>query len=91
MGNEVIDMEYKRAITKLKCERDKNNTPSLDIAYAMAIETLEKQIPRKVIEQIRLLGSDKGGKCPSCNKYINNCRHWMYCECGQKIDWSDNK
>ena len=34
-------MKYKGAITKLKCERDKNNTPSLDIAYAMAIEALE--------------------------------------------------
>ena len=60
----------------------------IDMEYKGAIK---KQIPKKPIEQIRLLGSDKGGKCPSCNKYINNCRHWMYCECGQKIDWSDNK
>lgn len=52
------------------------------------IIALEKQISKKPIEQIRLLGLDKGGKCPSCQKYINNNRYWMYCECGQKLDWN---
>lgn len=55
----------------------------------VAINALEKQIPKKPIERISLLGLDKGGKCPTCNKHINTCRYWMYCECGQKIDWSD--
>ena len=57
----------------------------------VAINALEKQIPKKPIERISLLGLDKGGKCPTCNKHINTCRYWMYCECGQKIDWSDSK
>ena len=57
----------------------------------VAINALEKQIPKKPIERISLLGLDKGGKCPTCNKHINACRYWMYCECGQKIDWSDSK
>ena len=57
----------------------------------VAINALEKQIAKKPIERISLLGLDKGGKCPTCNKHINTCRYWMYCECGQKIDWSDNK
>ena len=57
----------------------------------LAINALEKQIPKKPIERISLLGLDKGGKCPTCNKHINTCRYWMYCECGQKIDWSDSK
>ena len=57
----------------------------------VAINALEKQIPKKPIERISLLGLDKGGKCPTCNKHINTCRYWMYCDCGQKIDWSDSK
>ena len=55
-------MEYKGAITKLKCERDKNNTPSLDIAYAMAIEALEKQIPKK----------RNSYSCPICSHYFED-------------------
>ena len=57
----------------------------------VAINALEKQIAKKPIERISLLGLDKGGKCPTCNKHINTCRYWMYCDCGQKIDWSDSK
>lgn len=56
--------------------------------YDDLIKSFEKQIPKKPIEQIKMLGLDKGGKCPSCQKYINNNRHWIYCECGQKIDWN---
>ena len=58
-------------------------------AQKMAIEALEKQIPVKPIEQIRLLGLDKVGKCPSCKRYIDNSRYWLYCECGQKLEWSE--
>ena len=54
----------------------------------VAINALEKQIPKKPIGKIRLLGLDKGGICPSCQKYINNNIYWMYCKCGQKIDWN---
>ena len=54
----------------------------------MAIKALDKQIVKKPIERIKMIGLDKGGKCPACQKYINNNRHWMYCECGQKLDWS---
>ena len=75
-------MEYKGAITKLKCERDKNNTPSLDIAYAMAIEALEKQIPKK-------LKDDGWLYCPFCGRDVLMDR-FDYCpDCGQALDWSD--
>ena len=36
-------MRISGAIRKLRCEQEKNNTPSLDIAYSMAIAALEKQ------------------------------------------------
>lgn len=63
----MIDMEYKGAIAKLTCEREKNNTPSLDIAYSMAIEALEKQIPKKPLPK----GTHKGID----NFYCSNCMH----------------
>ena len=89
-------MEYKGAVTKLKCERDKNNTPSLDIAYAMAIEALEKQIAKKpipidyekyinIIENAHFL---RGACwCPNCKHVVKS---GSYCnDCGQKLDWSE--
>lgn len=36
-------MKIQGTIRKLKCEQEKNNTPSVDIAYSMAIDALEKQ------------------------------------------------
>ena len=52
----------------------------------MAIEALEKQIPKK----------PNGDRCPVCNANILN---WVdegddfeYCpDCGQKIDWSEDE
>ena len=45
------EMAANRAITKLQCEQEKNNTPSIYIAYSMAFEALKKQIPQKVQEK----------------------------------------
>lgn len=58
------------------------------MAFCDAKNALEKQMPKSPIEQFKLLGLDKGGKCPSCRKHINNTRYWMYCECGQRLNWS---
>lgn len=53
----------------------------------MAIEALEKQIPKKVIFQSGFKGLRY---CPCCNvRFIG----WgmKYCgECGQALDWSDD-
>ena len=79
--------EIRAAINRLKCG---NTAHSCKADYIkLAIEALEKQLPKKHIEQIRLLGLDKGGKCPLCHKYINNNRYWAYCDCGQKLDWGE--
>ena len=72
-------MKIQGAIRKLKCEQEKNNTPSVDIAYVMAIEALEKQIPKKVI--VRGLGQRY---CLVCGFGGAND---LYCrKCGQKLD-----
>lgn len=59
----------------------------------MAIEALEKQIPKKPI--IRPWDS---AKCPSCNAELSEdlgdgyYKHWKYlkvCDCGQRLDWEN--
>lgn len=59
--------------------------------FSSLLEARKKQIAKKPSEQIKMIGLDKGGKCPTCQKYINNNCHWMYCECGQKLDWSEQE
>lgn len=68
--------------------------------FAMAIESLEKQIPKKpnranhgrIINGIpTMLDEDEFWKCPSCLYYDVILRqNQSYChKCGQMIDWSD--
>lgn len=52
-------------------------------------ELKKKSIPKNPIDKIRLIYPDIGGKCPTCGLHINNHFSWMYCECGQRIDWSE--
>ena len=51
-------------------------------AYDVAIEALEKQIPKKPIDEYH-----RTAYCPACGNLIIDA----YCcpECGQKIDWSE--
>ena len=54
-------------------------------ALALAIKTIEKQIPKKPIQ------AGNGHKCVCCDHYIDQ-RDWhsSYCGvCGQKLDWGD--
>lgn len=48
---------------------------------ALAIEALEKQIPKKPIEDYY---------CPSCNAIAGKTYHYCWC-CGQALDWSSDK
>lgn len=50
-------MTIESAIRKLRCEQERNNTPSLDIAYTMAISALEKQ---------KELQENCSGSCSKC-------------------------
>lgn len=69
---------------------------SFENAYGMAIQALEKQIPKKptpidyekyinVIDNARLL---RGAYwCPNCKHVVKS---GSFCSnCGQKLDWSD--
>ena len=51
-------------------------------ALGVAIEALEKQIPKKPI--VTSKGEEEYSGCPVCNKFVFD----DYCQCcGQAIDW----
>ena len=72
-------------------------------AFEMAIKALEKQIPKKPIRIDKNEKFDGNCKwvCPSCRKtlverittseesYPIQYNTFVYCWCGQKIDWSE--
>jgi hypothetical protein len=68
-------------------------------ALEMAIQALEKQIPKKVKREFATMGGCitcfETDVCPACGKdfYIEDLGQTMYCsfcpDCGQALDWSD--
>ena len=60
-------------------------------ALTMAINALEKQMPKKLINTCQYVS----GCCPNCKKYISDWLEYdkfMCCPyCGQKLDWSDEE
>ena len=57
-------------------------------AMNLAIEALEKQIPKKPCKDNEN-GVYEKEHCPSCHRSLFPNDH--HCECGQAIDWSDNE
>ena len=61
---------------------------SFENAYGMAIQALEKQIPKKPVFYTH------DYYCSVCNSLVGNnefeWKRFKYCDtCGQKLDWSD--
>ena len=97
-------MEESEAIEKLKNMRlymqieDENNdckfTEDDYKANEMAIQALEKQIPKKPIFANNMMTKDKFLMCPCCefrfpdSLVFLKTRCW---NCGQKLDWSDEE
>ena len=90
-------------VRKEKAYMDSHAGRAQSEAFQMAINALEKQIPKKV--EIRKATNDdteselrdfitvKGRicRCPSCRCCIH-ISELKYCwECGQKLDWSDEE
>lgn len=57
-------------------------------ALALAIEALEKQMPKKP-DKDNENGVYEKEHCPSCHRSLFPNDH--HCECGQAIDWKDDK
>lgn len=75
-----------KAIRELKALKPHLKGMSIvgDMAYDMAINALDKQIPRKIREE-------KGWTyCPMCKVLQSPFDMDQYCcRCGQRLDWGD--
>lgn len=62
-------------------------------ALNMAVEALEKQIPKKVkLMQHGLIGEKFWFYCPTCGASRHSNNKWRYCNfCGQALDWEGAK
>lgn len=57
-------------------------------AHHMAIDALERQVPRAPYD-CRTSGGQKGHMCPACHRILT-LGYPQYCDCcGQAIDWKD--
>lgn len=55
----------------------------------IALEALEKQIPRSPVEQQINPRGELIGLCPNCKEWWIN-KYYHFCpNCGQKLDWSE--
>ncbi len=91
VDNEVVEMSI-RVIKNYR--KTVSNTPHLDMGCGIAIEALEKQIPKK--PDYEGDGYDEHGNLIYDTAYCPNCRHMFevdydatdYCpNCGQALDW----
>ena len=82
-------MTYEEAIKQLNSiaiyHFDKYTTYAIDLA----IEVLDKQIPKEPIEKFAFYDDIGAGLCPFCNEGVNE--EMNFCSyCGQAIDWEEN-
>ena len=85
-------MTYEEAIKNINalnavCGQKDLYDAEFESALALAIEALEKQIPKKPI----VVNDDI--ICPNCSATLIYCLHTSeidYCDkCGQRLDWSE--
>lgn len=74
--------------------KEKHFAVKITEALNMAIEALEKQIPKQPLKweywtvESPIPNDDWGYECPCCeNRDIDYPEH--HCECGQTLDWGD--
>lgn len=90
------EKKVKEAIEILKgIEEVRGNLPEdgneIEEAFIVAIEALEKQLPKKPIEiketYTSKIGEFRVAKCPNCGKEVSD-RFNVCLECRQNLDWS---
>lgn len=91
----------KDLIKRIRTEETEERKIDRCVALNLAIESLEKQVPQKVVGMHRstnkededVYGEDaKFGNCPSCKLLVCSVWNNEYCgDCGQRLDWSDEQ
>lgn len=92
----IVWMETKRKIHKYGAYKSptipKEQIDMIEEYYNLAIEALEKQLPKKPKEEKNdyafKLGEFIVGKCPNCLSEASE-RFDICLYCGQKLDWSE--
>ena len=81
----MTESEAIEIVRKEKAYMDSHAGRAQSEAFQIAINALEKQIPKKVIKWAN--GTEH---CPTCD-CDNSCVGYGVCiDCGQKLDWSDS-
>ena len=87
-------MTYKEALETLRFEvYEEGHCSYIEDELDLAIEALEKQIPKKPLEDGYY---DEPAVCPNCgsnviNEADNDYRFNCCYHCGQALDWSDTE
>ena len=89
-------MNAQEALTRIKERRDIHFHNELNAIYItealdMAIEALEKQIPKKPISNSHDMFGIKCCICPVCHCHVYSTSNDFCHRCGQALDWSDEK
>lgn len=83
-------MTYKQLLSSWMDRIPKVNKPLKGTEWDMVREALEKQIPMKPILVHETDCSVRHYLCPVCDEWVSEGANYCY-ECGQAIDWSDEK
>ena len=95
--SEIKKLTNKQMIDAIKSNYPPENYTMLREALDKSMELLEKQIPKKIVDDTVLDGDYSGScyerkiaVCPTCNNiYLTHKQ--PYCnKCGQALDWSEN-
>ena len=89
-------MNVQEALARIKEHRDIHFHNELNAIYItealdMAIEALEKQIPKKPIPNSHDMFGIKCCICPVCSCHVYSTSNSFCHRCGQALDWSDEK
>lgn len=86
----MTEKEAIKTIEAAKAEVEWNYPLDYAAAFEMAIEALEKRMPKKpVTEKDKVIFGIVCGRCPECDSAVYSTTN-LYCpNCGQALDWSD--
>ena len=81
-----------QTIEAAKAEAEWNYPLDYAVAFEVAIEALEKQIPKKpVAEKDKVIFGIVCGRCPECDSAAYSTTN-LYChKCGQALDWGETE
>lgn len=81
----MTEQEALKYMKLFRDEWDVNSKTKNAMALDVAIQALEKQIPKRVI-YARTSGGQSGYLCPICENFLGHTIPNCCCKCGQRIE-----